>query len=125
MASMPHAAVQVYELEYHDENQGFFFALSEAWNYGPWSSDARVLYCRIEQEKLTHLVVIGGTHVAWQGKLLMTADASFTFFEWRKQDAITNAGLSRVSLTPLFEQLTGGSAPVDVSPISTTYAEKQ
>lgn len=125
MASMPHATVQVYELEYHDENQGFFFALSEAWNYGPWSSDARVLYCRIEQEKLTHLVVIGGTHVAWQGKLLMTADASFTFFEWRKQDAITNAGLSRVSLTPLFEQLTGGSAPVDVSPISTTYAEKQ
>ncbi len=126
MASMPHAAVQVYELEYHDESQGFFFALGEAaWNFGPWSSDAQVLYCRIEEEKLTHLVVIGGTHVAWQGKPLMTADASFTFFEWRKQDAITNAGLSRVSLTPLFEQLTGGSAPFDVSPISTTYAEKE
>jgi hypothetical protein len=126
MASMPHAAVQVYELEYHDESQGFFFALGEAvWNFGPWSSDAQLLYCRIEQEKLTHLVVIGGTHVAWQGKLLMTAAAPFTFFEWRKQDATTNVGLSRVSLGPLFEQLTGGSTSVEVNPISKTYAEKQ
>jgi hypothetical protein len=123
---MPHAAVQVYELEYHDESQGFFFALGEAvWNFGPWSSDAQLLYCRIEQEKLTHLVVIGGTHVAWQGKLLMTAAAPFTFFEWRKQDATTNVGLSRVSLGPLFEQLTGGSTSVEVNPISKTYAEKQ
>ena len=53
---------QVYELDYHDESHGFFFALGdEAWSFGPWSSDARVLYCRIEKEKLAHLVVIGGT----------------------------------------------------------------
>jgi hypothetical protein len=126
MASMLHASVQVYELEYHDESQGFFFALSEAaWNFGPWSSDAQVLYCRIEQERLTHLVVIGGTHVAWEGKPLMTANAPFDFFEWRKQDAITNAGRTRVSLTPLFEKLTGGSASAKINPISTNYAEKQ
>jgi hypothetical protein len=126
MASMPHASVQVYDLESHDESHGFFFALGNtAWNFGPWSSDAQVLYCRIEQEKLTHLVVMGGTHVAWQGKPLMTAVAPFTFFEWRKQDALKNAGHSRVSLTPLFEQLTGGSAPAGVRPISDTYAEKQ
>ena len=64
---MAQAAVQVYELDYHDESHGFFFALGdEPWSFGPWSSDARVLYCRIEKEKLAHLVVIGGTHVAWQ-----------------------------------------------------------
>jgi hypothetical protein len=126
MASMAQAAVQVYELEYHDESQGFFFALGEAaWSFGSWSSDAKLLYCRIEQEMLTHLVVIGGTRVAWEGKPLMTANAPFDFFEWRKQDAITNSGLTRVSLTPLFEKLTGGSASAKINPISTNYAEKQ
>jgi len=66
LASMAQAAVQVYELDYHDESHGFFFALGDSpWSFGPWSSDARVLYCRIEKEKLAHLVVIGGTYVAW------------------------------------------------------------
>ena len=61
--STAQAAVQVYDLDYHQtsENHEFFFALSDkAWNCGPWSSDARVLYCRTEKEKLAQLVVIGG-----------------------------------------------------------------
>jgi hypothetical protein len=66
------SGVQVYELDYHDESHGFFFALGDvAWSFGPWSSDARVLYCHIEKEKLAHLVVIGGTHVAWQEQPLL------------------------------------------------------
>src|SRR6266851_1600295 len=49
LASMAHWAVQVYELDYHEESHGFFFALGEeAWSFGPWSSDVQVLYCHIE-----------------------------------------------------------------------------
>jgi hypothetical protein len=110
LASMAQAAVQVYELDYHqnNESQGFFFALGdEAWNFGPWSSDARVLYCRIEKEKLAHLVVVGGTYVAWQGQPLLKAAGAF--FEWRGQDAAMNAAPGEFSLTALFEELTGGS----------------
>jgi uncharacterized heparinase superfamily protein len=104
------AAVQVYELNYHDESHGFFFALGEqAWSFGPWSSDARVLYCRIEKEKLGHLVVLGGTHVVWQGKPLLKAAGPSDFFEWRKQDAVMNAAPGAFSVTALFEELTGGS----------------
>jgi len=108
LASMAQAAVQVYELDYHDESDGFFFALGdEAWSFGPWSSDARVLYCRIEKEKLAHLVVVGGTHVAWQGQPLLKAAGAF--FEWCKQDAVMNAAPGEFSVTRLFEELTGDS----------------
>jgi hypothetical protein len=127
LASMAQAAVQVYELDIHDENHGFFFALGdEAWSFGPWSSDARVLYCRIEKEKLTHLIVIGGTYVAWQGQPLLKMAGPSAFFEWRKQDAIMNAAPGEFSATALFEQLTGGSASssAGVDHSSSPYAEK-
>ncbi len=111
LASMTQAAVQVYELDSHDESHGFFFALGdETWSFGPWSSDARVLYCRIENEKLAHLVVIGGKHVAFQGQPLLTAAGPFAFFEWRRQDAAMNAAPGSVSVTSLFEKLTGDSS---------------
>jgi hypothetical protein len=124
LASMAQAAVQVYELDYHqnDESQGYFFALGdEAWSFGPWSSDARVLYCRIKKEKLTHLVVIGGTYVAWQGQPLLKAARSSAFFEWRKHDALMNAP-GEFSVTSLFEQLT--SEELTSNRISSPYAEK-
>jgi hypothetical protein len=137
LASMAQAAVQVYELDYHDESQGFFFALGdEAWSFGPWSSDARVLYCHIEKETLAHLIVIGGTYVAWQGQPLLKATRASDVFEWRKQDALMNAMPGELSATALFEKLTGSSASpsagVDHSSSnqgssdqgSSTYAEK-
>jgi hypothetical protein len=136
-ASMAQAAVQVYEVDYHhrDESHAFFFALDSAsadkkWNFGPWSSDASVLYCRIEREKLVHLIAIGGTEVAWQGQPLLRMagtsierttrraikrvagrpEAGAGFFEWRKSDALMNASPDEFTVTPLFEQLTGGAA---------------
>lgn len=108
LASMEQAAVQVYELDYHDESQGFFFALGdEGWSFGPWASDARVLYCRVEKEELAQLVVIGGSAVSWQGQPLLKAAGASAFFEWRKQDGVMNTE-SGYSVTPLFEKLTGG-----------------
>jgi len=111
LASLAQAAVKVYELDCHDQSHGFFFALNdEAWSFGPWSSDARVLYSRIEKENLAHLIVIGGTYVAWQGQPLLKAEGPSDFFEWRKQDALMNATPGEFSATDLFEQLTGSPA---------------
>jgi len=137
LASMAQTAVQVYELDYDDESHGFFFALNkDPWSFGPWSSDALVLYCHIEKEKVTHLVVIGGTWVAWQGQPLISmdlkAEAPSAFFEWRRKGiSARNADtLDRGNylVTPLFEQLTGeavteNSRDGSQSP-SSTYAEK-
>ena len=107
-ASMAQAAVQVYELAYHDASHGFFFARgNEAWTFGPWSSDAQVLYCRIEEEKLEHLVVIGGTQVLWQGEPLLKSTRPSEFFEWRRHGSVLNAVPAEFSCTPLFAALTG------------------
>jgi Heparinase II/III-like protein/Heparinase II/III N-terminus len=127
LASMAHAAVQVYELDYHEESHGFFFAIGDdAWSFGPWSSDARVLYCRIEKEKLTHLIVIGGAYVAWQGQPLLKAARLASFFEWRKWDGLMNAAPGEFSVAPLFEELTGDSrsSVADLNRNSSSYAEK-
>ena len=149
LASMAQTGVQVYELNYDDVSYGFFFAVNfrlnsalnkDPWSFGPWSSDALVLYCHIEKEKLTHLVAIGATSVAWQGQPLLSmdlkAEGSSEFFEWRRGKGMsagtaggtTNSGRGNFSVTPLFEQLTGEAVTeqsCDGSPSSSsTYAEK-
>lgn len=113
--SLAQGSVQVYELDdrQNNQSQGFFFALGEkAWSSGPWSSDARMLYCRIEKEKLAHLVVIGGTYAAWQGQTLLKAAGPSGFFEWRGRDAVMNGTAGEFSVTSLFAELTSeGSSP--------------
>ena len=109
LSSMMQAAVQVYELDdrQNNESHGFFFALEEQpWTSGPWSSDAHMLYCRTEKDKLAHLIVIGGTYAAWQGQPLLKAAGPSAFFEWRRRDALRNGTLGEFSVTPLFEELT-------------------
>jgi hypothetical protein len=125
LISTPLSAVQVYELDYHGSSHQVFFALGDkAWSSGPWTSDAQVLYCCLKNEKLIHLVVIGGTQVAWQGQPLLNALGTTKFFEWNKENAAMNASSSEVSITPLFEQLTGETLTTDVNNISSPYAEK-
>jgi len=131
MTSTAQASVQIYELDHDGENHAFFFALGDdTWSSGPWSSDARVLYCRSEEQRLTHLIVIGGTHVAWQGQPLLKVVGPSTFFEWRKQDVETGAAPDVFSVTALFEQLTGGASAgktrstADLNRDSSSYAEK-
>jgi hypothetical protein len=127
------AGVQGYELDYPDESQAFFFALGDdAWSFGPWSSDARVLYCRIAKEKLAHLIMIGGTHLAWHGQPLLKAVGPSKVFEWRGLDGALSTAPGDFSVTPLFEQLTAGSrsSSADLNDAasnssSSTYAEKR
>jgi len=128
LGSTAQAAVQVYELDDHDQSHGFFFALGEeAWSFGPWSSDARVLYRRLEKDKLAHLILIGGTQVAWQGQPLLSTAKASAFFEWRKQDGVRNAAPAESSTTALFNQLTDGSGCLSLEPdhvSASSYAEK-
>jgi len=139
-ASMKAAGVQVYELADHDVSHGFFFSSQQgAWSFGPWSSDAQMLYCRIEGDKLDHLVVLGGTEVGWQREPLLTISLEHAakpskYFEWRKQESVMN-GSGDFSFTPSFVTLTGeqlrkarigdSRSPVaDFKPDSSSYVEK-
>ena len=117
LAATTHEALQVYEFcdrdHQRDSNHKFCFALGEEkWNFGPWSSDARVLYYRTENEKLEHLVMIGGSNAAWEGKQLLKSAGPIPFFEWRRQDGL-GTGQSEFSVTPWFEELTGAELARD------------
>jgi hypothetical protein len=106
LTSAAQSAVQVYELNSSGDHQSFLFALNRGqWSYGPWSSDAQMLYCRFENGRLTHLVVIGWTHVSWRGQPLLQAESS-EFFEWHRRDGIMNATPRTFSATSLFHELT-------------------
>jgi len=126
MVSTQQPAVQVYELR-DKGNQTFFFARGkQPWSSGPWSSDAEVLYCRIENEKLAHLIVIGGSSAAWRGEPLLHADGPFQFFEWRRGDGVINSEPERFGTTPAFDELTRGlNCSPSVSHPTSTYAEKR
>ena len=127
LVSGPQANAHLYELRAAEASHGFFFARDkQPWSFGPWSSDAEMLYCRIEKEILTHLIVIGGSSVDWQGHPFLRAPGSSRYFEWRKRDATLHAQPEQFSTTPLFDQLTGSSLSSSsvVSSIMSSYAEK-
>lgn len=127
LVSMPQAAVQAYEFVEQDVNHGFCFARDKRpWNFGPWFSDAEFLYCRIQEDKLVHLVMVGGTYVAWQNQELLKAPGPSAFFEWSKQGALLNAEPEQFSISPLFQQLSGGAhLPTKTSNHdSSAYVEK-
>ena len=114
-------AVQVYELQHANAAHGFLFARDkQPWASDPWSSDAELLYYRIENEKLAHLVVIGGSSVAWQGQPLLTASRPSKSFEWQPQSGTMSEG--PFSPTPLFDELTRSSLS---SNAASSYAEKR
>jgi len=126
LVSMRQAAVQVYELQDRDESHRFFFALEkQAWSFGPWSSDAEVLYCRVKEETIVHLIVVGGSAAAWQGEPLLRAKKPSAFFEWRKQDGLMNAEPEPFSLSPLFQEVTGVGSASEASNIISSYVEKR
>jgi len=113
-------AVQVYELQDGNAAHGFLFAHDkQPWIFGPWSSEAELVYYRIENEKLAHLIVIGGSSVAWQGQPLLTAPRPSKFFEWQAQSGTMSGDL--FPPTPLFDELTRSSLS---SNATSSYAEK-
>ncbi len=132
ITSTTQSGVQVYELAYLDgtlpeRREQFFFALGdEAWSFGPWSSDARVLYCRVDKERLTHLIVIGGSHVEWKGKPMVKAERRARFLEWRKANAAVKTASEQAteefSFAPLLEELPEKDSTPNRN--SSPYAEK-
>jgi Heparinase II/III-like protein/Heparinase II/III N-terminus len=126
MFSAREAAVQVYELRDDADHHTFFFARGkQAWHSGPWSSDAEVLYCRVENEKLIHLIVIGGSSAAWRGEPILNAAGPFQYFEWRRRDGIIESDRDTISTTPAFDELIMSlNCSSAVSHPTSTYAEK-
>ncbi len=109
LTSIRQATVQVYKLTDRYATHEFFFANSnDNWSFGAWTSDAQLVYCRSENAKISHLIVVGGTQVTWQGQALMRAEQTSDFFEWQAHESVMHLG--GFCLTDLFEELTGSTS---------------
>ena len=97
-----HNGLHAYAYETADAVDTFFFQSSaEIWSSGPCTSDAEFLYSRVEHNRPTKLVMIGGSFVKWDGKELIT-QSKRTDFSWSTEaaelkssspdDAFANAG---------------------------------
>ncbi len=114
-------AVAAYELVEGTQIHTFLFARAkQPWNFGPWSCDAEALYWRMENEKITQLIVIGGSSVVWQGQALLKAQQPSTFLEWRKRDGTLHAEPEPFTISPLFRELTGSSTEQSALSIQTS-----
>jgi len=132
MMSSTHEFCQAYELWVGAEKHSFVFALGEGqWTYGPWSSDAQVLYCRVQEGVVTQLVAIHGTWLKWEGHTLACSQGPSGYFEWRRHGGLLYADPASFSAAPGFENLL--SEPLSPSALSNpqtgtfdtaSYAEK-
>lgn len=125
LVSVRNPVMQAYELTVGEENHGFFFARDKRpWSFGPWSSDAEFLYCRIKNEKLMQLILIGGSSVEWQNRPLLSADSPSKYFEWRKEDCIQHAEPAILRTTSSFDELTANSPSSHALTTISSYVEK-
>jgi hypothetical protein len=66
----------------------FFSEVEGGWSWGPWSSDARVFCCRIEEGRVKQMALIAGHFAKWQEKLLVSSQQHIEVFEWTYSNGV-------------------------------------
>jgi hypothetical protein len=70
---------------YDDKGQAHHIFFSEEagnWSCGAWSSDARLLYCRLQAGRLAQIGLVGGSFAKWQETPLVRHREKVERFEW-------------------------------------------
>jgi Heparinase II/III-like protein/Heparinase II/III N-terminus len=58
------------------------------WKCGPWASDARFLYCKLESGRFTQVIMIDGSFAEWSGRRFVSLRARANSFEWLNRDGL-------------------------------------
>ena len=60
----------------------FFSEGTGNWSCGGWSSDARLLYCRLQEGRMAQIALVGGSFAKWQETPLVRHREKVERFEW-------------------------------------------
>jgi len=60
----------------------FFADGSSHWKCGPWTSDANLLYCKVEAGRLVHVIMVSGSVAEWDGRRFISHPSAVESFEW-------------------------------------------
>jgi hypothetical protein len=82
------ASEAVYRYEYAHASHVIIFrqAQSMAWNFGPWTSDARFLYFCMRNRRVDHLAFCEASFARFQDKCLVSHNATLQWLEWTNRE---------------------------------------
>lgn len=69
----------------------FFAQPHSRWKCGSWAGDSQFLYCKLQGDCLTHIVMIRGSFIEWQGKSLIRQPSRAEVLEWPEDPASASA----------------------------------
>ena len=57
------------------------------WSFGPWTSDAKFLYCCVREARVQRLIVCEGSFLQFQGESLLSQHGTLQWLEWTRERA--------------------------------------
>lgn len=96
-----HPELRGYRYQNGESSEFFFFANeNSAWTCGAWRSDSRLLYCRFEDHRLRHTIMVAGTFAEYRGSRFISQPSNSTNVEW-----VNGHQLPRTDGTAVLEDL--------------------
>lgn len=90
--------VQGYRYQSPRTNEFLFFGSNGGpWTCGPWSSDATLLYFRLEQNRLAHAIMVSGGFAEWRGRRFISRPTPGEIFEWGNSSEFTRHSSSALA----------------------------
>ena len=71
---------------------------NDPWACDLWTSDASLLYCRIERGRFAHVIMVSGSFAEWRGKRFVSHPSPVESFEWLSRPGLRNAFSSEGNL---------------------------
>jgi hypothetical protein len=85
-SSLDESSVQgVRGYRYRTQQTMEFLFLAQAnapWTCGLWASDAELLYCKLERDQFTHVIMVSGSFGEWRSQRFVSHPAHTEIFEW-------------------------------------------
>jgi hypothetical protein len=66
----------------------FFRNRNSTWTCGSWSSDATLLYCKLESGRIQHVIMVSGSFGDWRGNRFVSLPSQTKIFEWTRRAAL-------------------------------------
>jgi hypothetical protein len=83
-ASPTSVGVTTYRWDRQRSSSWFIFSdFAGPWTVGAWNSDARLLYCRVEDNRITHLVAVEASFLTLKQTAVMEHKSGAESWEWK------------------------------------------
>ena len=84
--------VRGYRYQIRPTTEFLFFAeaSSSPWTCGSWCGDSKLLYCKLEAGRFTHVIMISGSFAEWRGKRFVSPPSRTEIFEWVSGPGLKN-----------------------------------